>query len=86
MSSVLVARLIVIHVHHLCIESEQVQHCHNKTPTPDEKIQCIRMSSILGVTIETNELIECCFVYRGLTGRAMKIVFNSFIDFNSRRQ
>lgn len=70
-------------VHNLCIESERVQHCRkNKTPTLDKKkIQCIRMLSILRLTSEANELIECCFVCRALTGRAMKIVFNSFVDF-----
>ena len=69
-------------VHNLCNESERVQHCHkNKTPTRDKKIQCIRMLSILRLTSETNELIECRFVCRALTGRAMKIVYNSFVDF-----
>ena len=55
-----------------------------KTKLPDQikkKIQCIRMLSILRLTSEANELIECCFVCRALTGRAMKIVFNSFVDF-----
>ena len=54
-----------------------------KTKLPDriKKIQCIRMLSILRLTSEANELIECCFVCRALTGRAMKIVFNSFVDF-----
>ena len=37
--------------------------------------------SILRLTSEANELIECCFVCRVLTSRAMKIVFNSFVDF-----